>query len=97
MELFINIFHEMLYTSKVMNYYIFSFSKVLGIVTGVLLQDQELRGLEFQQLPYHRIFIMLFLELSAPESVLEAISSQILTAFWLVFLCFVILASYMYC
>lgn len=57
-------------------------NKVLGIVTGVLLQDQELRGLEFQQLPYHRIFIMLFLELSAPESVLEAISSQILTAFW---------------
>lgn len=56
-------------------------NKVLGIVTGVLLQDQELRGLEFQQLPYHRIFIMLFLELSAPESVLEAISSQILTAF----------------
>lgn len=55
---------------------------MLGIVTGVLLQDQELRGLEFQQLPYHRIFIMLFLELSAPESVLEAISSQILTAFW---------------
>uniref|UniRef100_T1DC70 CCR4-NOT transcription complex subunit 1 n=1 Tax=Cupiennius salei TaxID=6928 RepID=T1DC70_CUPSA len=56
-------------------------NKVLGIVTGVLLQDQELRGLDFQQLPYHRIFIMLFLELSAPESVLEAISSQVLTAF----------------
>ncbi|GFQ94535.1 CCR4-NOT transcription complex subunit 1 [Trichonephila clavata] len=56
-------------------------NKVLGIVTGVLLQDQELRGVDFQQLPYHRIFIMLFLELSAPESVLEAISPQILTAF----------------
>ncbi|KAG8177929.1 hypothetical protein JTE90_000793 [Oedothorax gibbosus] len=56
-------------------------NKVLGIVTGVLLQDQELRGGEFQQLPYHRIFIMLFLELSAPEAVLEAISPQILTAF----------------
>ncbi|KAF8774617.1 CCR4-NOT transcription complex subunit 1 like protein [Argiope bruennichi] len=56
-------------------------NKVLGIVTGVLLQDQELRGVEFQQLPYHRIFIMLFLELSAPEAVLEAINPQILTAF----------------
>ncbi|XP_054715657.1 CCR4-NOT transcription complex subunit 1-like [Uloborus diversus] len=56
-------------------------NKVLGIVTGVLLQDQELRGVDFQQLPYHRIFIMLFLELSAPESVLEAISTQIMTAF----------------
>ncbi|CAL1280479.1 unnamed protein product [Larinioides sclopetarius] len=56
-------------------------NKVLGIVTGVLLQDQELKGVEFQQLPYHRIFIMLFLELSAPEAVLEAINPQILTAF----------------
>lgn len=56
-------------------------NKVLGIVAGVLLQDQEMRGTDFQQLPYHRIFIMLFLELCAPEPVLEAINYQVLTAF----------------
>ncbi|XP_063987616.1 CCR4-NOT transcription complex subunit 1 [Diachasmimorpha longicaudata] len=56
-------------------------NKVLGIVAGVLLQDHELRGNEFQQLPYHRVFIMLFLELCAPEPVLEAVNFQVLTAY----------------
>lgn len=56
-------------------------NKVLGIVAGVLLQDHEIRGADFQQLPYHRIFIMLFLELCAPEPVLEAVNFQVLTAF----------------
>ncbi|XP_043234309.1 CCR4-NOT transcription complex subunit 1-like isoform X1 [Amphibalanus amphitrite] len=56
-------------------------NKVLGIVTGVLLQDHEIRKTEFQQLPYHRIFIMLLLELNAPDPVLEAINFQVLTAF----------------
>ncbi|XP_022241734.1 CCR4-NOT transcription complex subunit 1-like [Limulus polyphemus] len=55
--------------------------KVLGIVAGVLLRDHDFRSTEFQQLPYHRIFIMLFLELSAPEQVLESISVQVLNAF----------------
>ncbi|XP_064641680.1 CCR4-NOT transcription complex subunit 1-like isoform X3 [Lineus longissimus] len=54
---------------------------VLGIVAGVLLQDHEVRNTEFQQLPYHRIFIMLFIELNAPELVLDSINFQILTAF----------------
>lgn len=61
--------------------FLFSFFQVLGIVAGVLLQDHESRGLEFQQLPYHRIFMMLFLELSAPEPVLEAIGFHVLMAF----------------
>ncbi len=56
--------------------------QVLGIVAGVLLQDHEVRHTEFQQLPYHRIFIMLFIELNAPEHVLESINFQVLTAFW---------------
>lgn len=56
-------------------------NKVLGIVAGVLLQDHEIRSTDFQQLPYHRIFIMLFLELSAPEPILEAINFQVTTAF----------------
>lgn len=56
-------------------------NKVLGIVAGCLLQDHENRGVEFHQLPYHRIFIMLFLELNTPEAVLEAINYQVLTAF----------------
>ncbi len=50
---------------------------MLGIVAGVLLQDQEVRGAEFQQLAYHRILIMLFLELNAPEQVLDAINFQV--------------------
>lgn len=56
-------------------------NKVLGIVAGVLLQDHELRHTDFQQMPYHRIFIMLFIELNAPEPILEAINFQVLTAF----------------
>ncbi|XP_039665297.1 CCR4-NOT transcription complex subunit 1 isoform X7 [Perca fluviatilis] len=56
-------------------------NKVLGIVVGVLIQDHDVRQTEFQQLPYHRIFIMLLLELNAPEHVLETINFQTLTAF----------------
>ncbi|CAH1270308.1 CNOT1 [Branchiostoma lanceolatum] len=56
-------------------------NKVLGIIVGVLLQDHEVRGTDFQQLPYHRLFIMLLLELNAPEHVLESINFQVLTAF----------------
>lgn len=59
-------------------------NKVLGIMAGVLLQDHEVRYTEFQQLPYHRIFIMLFVELNAPELILQAINFQVLTAFWYV-------------
>lgn len=56
-------------------------NKILGIVVGVLLQDQEQHGTAFQQLGYHRLFIMLFLELSAPEPILESISLNVVTAF----------------
>ncbi|XP_071959089.1 CCR4-NOT transcription complex subunit 1-like isoform X2 [Antedon mediterranea] len=56
-------------------------NKVLGIVAGVLLHDHEKQGSDFQQLPYHRIFIMLLLELNAPEHVLETINFQVMTAF----------------
>ncbi|KAK7790471.1 hypothetical protein R5R35_006209 [Gryllus longicercus] len=56
-------------------------NKVLGIVAGVLLTDHDNRMSDFQQLPYHRIFIMLFLELNAPEPILDTINYQVLTAF----------------
>ncbi|KAK6167378.1 hypothetical protein SNE40_021420 [Patella caerulea] len=59
--------------------------KVLGIVAGVLIQDHEVRCTEFQQLPYHRLFIMLFIELNAPEPILESINLQVLLAFCQVF------------
>jgi len=55
---------------------------VLGIVAGVLLQDHDVRHTDFQQLPYHRIFIMLFIELNAPEQVLESINFEVLQSFW---------------
>ena len=54
---------------------------MLGIVAGVLLIDHDVRATEFQQVPYHRIFIMLFLELNAPDQILETINFQVLTAY----------------
>jgi len=56
-------------------------NKVLGIVAGVLLIDHEVRKTDFQQVPYHRIFIMLFLELNSPDPILENINYQVLTAY----------------
>lgn len=56
-------------------------NKVLGIVTGVLITDTESHQQDFHQLPYHRIFIMLFLELNVPDPVLEAINFQVLSAY----------------
>jgi hypothetical protein len=56
-------------------------NKVLGIVAGVLLIDHDVRAIDFQQVPYYRIFIMLFLELNAPDQILETINFQVLTAY----------------
>lgn len=56
-------------------------NKILGIIVGVMLQDQEQHGISFQQLGYNRIFIMLFLELSAPDAILEHMSVNVVTAF----------------
>ncbi|XP_076264687.1 CCR4-NOT transcription complex subunit 1 isoform X3 [Rhynchophorus ferrugineus] len=56
-------------------------NKVLGIVAGCLLQDHDTRTVDFQQMPYQRIFTMLFLELNAPEPILEAINLHVLTAY----------------
>ncbi|XP_019755712.2 CCR4-NOT transcription complex subunit 1 isoform X2 [Dendroctonus ponderosae] len=56
-------------------------NKVLGIVAGVLLQDHDNRLGEFHQMPYQRVFTMLFLELNAPEPVLEALNFHVLTAY----------------
>ncbi|ESO03541.1 hypothetical protein HELRODRAFT_157038 [Helobdella robusta] len=46
-----------------------------------LLNKAYIRHIEFHQLPYHRIFIMLFIELNAPEVIFDAINLQILQAF----------------
>jgi len=71
------------------------FCKVLGIVAGVLLQDHDVRHTDFQQLPYHRIFIMLFIELNAPEQVLESINFEVLQSFWYVHCNSVLLTRYL--
>lgn len=55
--------------------------KVLGITAGWLLQDHEEHGTGFQQLPYSRILLILFLELNQPEPVLESINYQLLKSF----------------
>lgn len=46
-----------------------------------MLKDQEIHKQNFQQVGYHRIFIMLFLELSSSDPVLENIMTNVLTAF----------------
>ena len=44
-------------------------NKVLNIIATVAISDQESRGENFQHLPYYRIFIILFMELSlAPNN-----------------------------
>ena len=57
------------------------FSQVLGIIGNVLLQDHEVRKADFHQLPYQRMFVILLLELNAPDPVLEAINYHILSCF----------------
>ena len=57
-------------------------NKVLVTVVAVLLQDQEARGAEFHQLPYHRFFVMLLNDLSSPDVVFDAISLHVMQAFW---------------
>lgn len=56
-------------------------NKVLGLVCGIMIHDIESNTTDFQQLPYHRILIMLFLELNAPEAILESINLPVLMAF----------------
>lgn len=52
-------------------------NKILGIVTGCLLLDHEVRVTEFHHLAYQRIYIILFLELNQPEPLLETINFQV--------------------
>ena len=59
---------------------------MLGIIANVLLQDHEVRKADFHQLPYQRMFVILLLELNAPEPVLEAINYHILSCFGTVLL-----------
>lgn len=51
--------------------------QVLGIIVGVLLQDHDAQTTDFHQLPYHRILITLFLDLNAPDPVLESINYSV--------------------
>ncbi|XP_065678715.1 CCR4-NOT transcription complex subunit 1 isoform X1 [Hydra vulgaris] len=60
-------------------------NRVLGIIGTVVIKDHEYRQAEFHQLAYHRMFVMLLIELNAPEPVLEAINFQILSCFANVF------------
>lgn len=55
--------------------------KVLNIVTNVLHLDHEVRGTDFHAMPYHRILIIMFNELTVPDPVLDPIAWNILEAF----------------
>ncbi|XP_068115836.1 CCR4-NOT transcription complex subunit 1-like [Hyperolius riggenbachi] len=54
-------------------------NKVLESIVRALLNDHQTHRREFQQRPYHRILVMLMMELDAPEPVLEAMSFQTFT------------------
>uniref|UniRef100_A0A915PBF7 CCR4-NOT transcription complex subunit 1 n=1 Tax=Setaria digitata TaxID=48799 RepID=A0A915PBF7_9BILA len=55
--------------------------KVLNIITNVLHLDHEVRGSDFHAMPYQRILIIMFNELTAPDPTLDVISWHILEAF----------------
>ncbi|EJW83241.1 Cnot1 protein [Wuchereria bancrofti] len=55
--------------------------KVLNIITNVLHLDHEVRGTDFHSMPYQRILIIMFNELTAPDPTLDVISWHILEAF----------------
>ncbi|VDK66169.1 unnamed protein product [Onchocerca ochengi] len=55
--------------------------KVLNIITNVLHLDHEVRGTDFHAMPYQRILIIMFNELTAPDPTLDVISWHILEAF----------------
>lgn len=53
-------------------------NKFLGIVAGLLIQDHDIQKQEFQQLPFHRIFIMLFQDLNQSDAVFDTIAMQVM-------------------
>ncbi len=57
------------------------FNKVLGLIAGCLLYDQENKGTNFEPMPFHRLFYMLLFEAALPENNLEPILNDILHAF----------------
>lgn len=57
------------------------FNKVLGLISGCLLYDQETKVAQFEPMPYHRLFHMLLFEAMQPENNLEPILYHILQAF----------------
>jgi hypothetical protein len=52
-------------------------NKFLGIVAGLLIQDHEMQKGDFQQLPFHRLFIMLFYDLNVSDPIYETIAMQV--------------------
>lgn len=52
-------------------------NKFLGIVAGILIQDHDVQKGDFQQLPFHRLFIMLFYDLNMSDPIFEAIGMQV--------------------
>jgi len=57
------------------------FNKVLGLIAGCLLFDHESKATQFEPLPFHRLFYMLYFEAVLPENNLDPILNDILHAF----------------
>ena len=57
------------------------FNKVLGLIGGCLLYDHEVKGTQFEPMPFHRLLHMLLYEATLPENNLEVIMPNVLQAF----------------
>lgn len=55
--------------------------KVLNILSSAVHKDHEQRKFDFNGMPFHRILIIMFNELTAPDPVLDPIQWHILEAF----------------
>lgn len=56
-------------------------NKVLRVLCGLVLKEEAERGAAFHQLPFHRMLILLFLDLTATDELLKPVQPQIIAAF----------------
>ena len=63
------------------HYLIFLVAQVLVTVSDVLIKAHNQRNTDFQQMAYHRFFILLLSDLNLPDPVFDSHSFPVLHAF----------------
>jgi len=56
-------------------------NQILGVIIGVMHQDQEVKGPDFHQMPYQRIIQILFIKLIPNNSGIDSLTFQYLVSF----------------